>query len=84
MAFGLAEQKLLNWESALTAFAMSVVTDTQDLLSFIHSAECYIALGKNAEAEGCIQSALGLLESKSDDEKRQLTDYISSLQKSLS
>jgi tetratricopeptide (TPR) repeat protein len=84
LALGLAEKALASWEPALTAFSMAALTNIQDPLSFIHSAECYIALGEKVDAEDCIQAALELLSNQPAHETRKMTNYISFLKKSLS
>ncbi|MBS0628369.1 MAG: hypothetical protein JSS09_09180, partial [Verrucomicrobia bacterium] len=83
MILGLSEEKLNNYEQALVAFSMATLTDMENPLTFLHSAECYLALTDNENAQNCLQSALNLVNDKSDKESQQIKSQIISLQKTL-
>lgn len=83
MISGLSEQKLDHYEQALVAFSMAIITDINDPLAFLHSAECYLAINDNENAQNCLQSALDLVNDKSDNASLQIKNQILSLQKTL-
>lgn len=58
MALGLCEQRLGNMDPALKAYAMAMITDVDDPWSYLHSAECYQALGESTDAEECLATCL--------------------------
>lgn len=81
MALGLAEKALSHWDLALAAFSMAILTNMQEPLAFLHSAACYIALGKNIDAQECLQGAAELLQKVTDttDQTKQIRDYMAAL-----
>ena len=81
-ALGLSEKKRERWQPALAAFSIAILTDIQDPLSFLYSAECYIFLGQPLDANECIEKALQLLQNTSDANTQELTDYALTLKKS--
>ncbi len=84
LALGLAEKMLARWEVALVAFSMAALTNMENPISFLHSAECYIALGEKADAEAALQTAADLLKHLPADQARQMAGYITPIKKSLS
>ncbi len=83
MALGLAEKALNHWDLALTAFSMAILTNMQEPMAFLHSAACYIALGKNIDAQECLQAASELLQKSTDttDQTKQMREYADGLKK---
>ncbi len=83
MALGLAEKALRHWDLALTAFSMAILTNMQEPLAFLHSAACYIALGKNIDAQECLQAASELLQKSTDttEQTKQMREYATALRK---
>jgi hypothetical protein len=56
----------------------------QNPISFLHSAECYLALGEKADAESSLRTAADLLQHLPADQAKQMAGYIAALKKSLS
>ncbi len=83
LGLGLAEQELGHHQFALSAFSMAALTNMQDPMSFVYSAECYIALKEYKDAEECIQTALELIHGKTDDESQRIGEYLAILKKKL-
>ncbi len=83
LGLGLAEQELGHHQFALTAFSMAALTDMEDPMSFVYSAECYIALKEYKDAEECIQTALDFIHGKTDDRSQRINEYLLILKKQL-
>jgi type III secretion system low calcium response chaperone LcrH/SycD len=83
MALGLSEKELNHHEEALVAFSMAALTNMEDPLSFLHSAECYIALGEKEDAKECLEVVANCVKRNPDHESKQIASYALSLKKTL-
>lgn len=81
MALGLAERALKNWESALSAFSMASATNIENPLSFLHAAECYLALGQKSDAKNSVEFAVEILDKNPNLKTKELLDYVAFLKK---
>lgn len=84
LALGLTEKSLQNWDAALHSFSMGALTNIKNPISFLHSADCYAALGQAHDAKECIEISKKLLHGKSDALSLQLLEHIISIENSLS
>lgn len=67
IAQGLAEKNLESWESAVEAFSRAHVFNKEAPGPLLHSAECYLALGRKSDAKECIENVLEVVKDKHDE-----------------
>ena len=62
---------------------MAILTNMEEPMAFLHSAACYIALGKNIDAQECLHAASELLQksTKTTEQIKQMLDYATALKK---
>lgn len=80
IAQGAAEQTLGRLEAAVKAYAMAMLANPKAPLPYLHSAECYLALGgQSQEARVCLESAWQCVLEQNDDEAQLVRQAVEEL-----
>lgn len=81
ISLGLCQKQLSSYVLAIFSFAMAIVMNPENVLSYIHSAECYLELNERNEAKECLISAQEMLEQEKGEQCQVLGDFVQSLLK---
>lgn len=57
LSLGICFQQLRDYYNAIYAYTMAGITNPSDLLPYLYSCECFLALNNQAQAKGCLELA---------------------------
>lgn len=79
ISLGLSEQQNLHWDLALAAFGMAVMTNADDPVSYLQSAECSLALQNSVEAKQYLDLAEASIKKAPENSRKVFLDQLGTL-----